>query len=139
MATDMGECIFCKIIEKQIPAEVVYEDDKVLAFLDIHPVSHGHTLLIPKDHHQMMGETPDEVISDVFIKAKNIMRSIKKTLNANFVAVSVVGVDIPHFHVHLVPRYFNDGLANFWPTKEYKEGEMKEAGEKIRKELGFRN
>ena len=128
----MENCIFCKIANKEIPADIIYEDDKIVAFLDIRPVNPGHTLVIPKDHHKMMGETPDEIISHIFVKAKRIMRVIRKVTDANYVAVSVVGLDVPHFHIHLVPRYFNDGLANFWPGKEYKEGEAKKVATKIK-------
>lgn len=129
------DCIFCKIIKKEIPAEIIFEDEKVLAFLDINPVNSGHTLVIPKEHYANMLEAPDGILSYIFQKSKILMQSIQKAMNADFVVVSVVGVDVPHFHIHLLPRYHHDGLANFWPTKIYKEGEMKEAGKKIRKEV----
>lgn len=128
----MENCVFCKIVKKDILAEIVYEDDKIIAFLDIKPVNPGHTLIIPKEHHKMMGETPDEIISDMFVKAKKIMRTIRKVTGADYVAVSVVGLDVPHFHIHLVPRYLNDGLANFWPSKTYKENEAGKIAQKIR-------
>lgn len=131
------DCVFCKIVKKKIPAEVVFEDEKVMAFLDINPVNSGHTLVIPKGHYVNMLETPDGIISSIFQKSKILMQSIQKAMNADFVVVSVVGVDVPHFHIHLLPRYRSDGLANFWPTKIYKEGEMKMAGEKIRKEVTY--
>lgn len=128
----MKDCIFCKIVKKEIPVDVIYEDDKTFAFLDINPVNYGHTLVIPKEHYGMMGETPDELVSDIFVKAKKLMKTIKKAMGADFVVAAVVGVDVPHFHVHLIPRYFDDGLNNFWPTKKYKEGEDKKIAEKIR-------
>lgn len=132
-------CIFCKIVKKEIPAEIVFEDEKVLAFLDINPVNPGHTLVIPKEHYPMMGDTPDELISAVYISGKKIMKAIKKAFAADFVAVAVVGIDVPHFHAHLIPRYFNDGLANFWPHKKYGEGEMKETGKKIKNQIQKNN
>lgn len=125
-------CIFCKIVNKEIPAEMVYEDDGVMGFLDIRPVNFGHTLLIPKEHYAMIDDFPDEMIGPFFAKAKYLMRIIRKAMNADFVALSVVGVDVPHFHLHLIPRRHNDGLAGFWPLKEYGEGEKKETGRKIR-------
>lgn len=128
----MNNCIFCKIVNKEIPAEIVYEDDRVLGFLDIRPVNFGHTLLIPKEHYVMIDDFPDEMIGPFFAKAKYLIRTIRKAVNADFVALSVVGVDVPHFHIHIIPRFYNDGLANFWPSQEYKEGEMKETGRKIR-------
>ena len=128
----MENCIFCRIVKGEITAEKVYEDKDILAFLDINPVNQGHTLVIPKGHFKMMVDTPDDVLSKVFLKSKELMNVIKEVMKADYVAVSVIGIDVPHFHVHLVPRYFNDGMATFWPTKTYKDGEMKETAEKIR-------
>ena len=125
------ECIFCKIVAGEIPSYKIYEDDKVLAFLDINPITDGHTLLIPKEHFQMMADTPDELVSYLFVRAKELMKVIKETMKADYVSLSVVGVDVPHFHIHFVPRNFNDGLTGFWPTKKYQEGEA----EKIVKQL----
>ncbi|MFA5248634.1 MAG: HIT family protein [Patescibacteria group bacterium] len=125
-------CIFCKIIAGEIPAAKVYEDDKCLAFLDIKPVNFGHVLLIPKEHCPTMSDTPDDLVAHLYIKAKELMPKIKEALEADFVALSVVGTDVSHFHIHLIPRYFNDGLAGFWPTKEYTESEISEVAEKIK-------
>ena len=133
----MENCIFCKIIAGEIPAEKIYEDEKVLAFLDINPVTPGHVLLIPKEHYQMMTDMPDELLAYCFAKSKELMVKIKEAMDADFVALSVVGIDVPHFHIHLVPRKFNDGLANFWPTTKYTEGEMQKTADKIKKEMSF--
>lgn len=129
------DCIFCKIVAGEIPSYKVYEDDKIIAFLDINPVKPGHILIIPKDHYDMMIDTPDELISYVFIKAKYLMNILKKAMDADFVVLSVVGVDVPHFHVHLTPRYTDDGLDNFWPQKKYAEGQAEEIAEKIKNAL----
>jgi histidine triad (HIT) family protein len=129
------DCIFCKIAGGQIGAAKIYEDEKVLAFLDINPTSFGHTLLIPKEHHQMIVDTPDDLVAYMFVKAKDLMIKIKKALAVDFVALSVVGTDVPHFHIHLVPRRYDDGLASFWPTKKYGEGEMEKTASKIREEI----
>jgi len=128
----MPDCIFCKIANKEIPSSIIYEDDKVIAFLDIKPVHPGYTLVIPKDHHQMMSDTPDGLIASVFVICKRLMRVIKRAFNADYVAVSVIGLDVPHFHVHVIPRYKNDGMAQFWPTKKYAESEAQKTAEKIR-------
>ncbi|MEK9182154.1 MAG: HIT domain-containing protein [Patescibacteria group bacterium] len=131
----MDECIFCKIIKGTIPVAKIYEDDEILAFLDIKPVNHGHALVIPKKHYEKMESAPDEVVADVFIGAKKLMGVIKEAVSADFVVLSVVGIDVPHFHVHLIPRYFNDKMPVFWPRKEYKEGEKEIVAEKIKKFL----
>lgn len=128
-------CIFCKIIAGQIPAAKIYDDEKILAFLDINPVNKGHTLVIPKQHHPMMTDTPDDLVADVFQKSKKLMLIIKEALKADFVSVAVVGIEVPHFHVHLVPRFQDDGLANGWPTKNYDDGEIEKYAEKIKQLL----
>jgi histidine triad (HIT) family protein len=128
-------CIFCRIVAGEIPAAKVYEDDKCLAFLDIRPVAPGHALLIPKEHFSSMVETPDDLVAYLYVKAKELMPKIKKSMGADYVSISVVGTEVPHFHIHLIPRRFNDGLAGFWPTGEYAPGGMIEAAEKIRKEF----
>ena len=128
----MKDCIFCKIIKKEIKADIVYEDKLSLAFLDINPVNPGHMLLIPKEHHKMMVDAPDDLISKLFITSKKLMKILKKATKADFVIVSVVGIDVPHFHIHLIPRNSNDGLANFWPTKKYKNKEAEMITKKIK-------
>jgi histidine triad (HIT) family protein len=129
-------CIFCKIIAGEIPAVKVYEDEKCLAFLDINPVTFGHVLLIPKEHFVSMVETPDELISYLYVKTKELMPRVQKALLADYVSLSVVGTEVPHFHIHIIPRRFDDGLAHFWPTKKYvNEGEIAEIAERIKKEF----
>lgn len=129
------DCIFCKIAKGNVPAEIVYEDDKVIAFLDINPVNLGHTLIIPKSHYTNILETPDGVVSDIFVKAKKLMVAIKKAAEADFVVLSVVGTDVPHLHLHLIPRYHKDGLKNFWPKKESKKEESKKIAQKIKENI----
>ena len=131
----MNECVFCKIVKKEIPANKIYEDDEVLAFLDIKPVNFGHTLIIPKKHYEKMENTPDYTLSVVFANAKKLMKAAKEAMSADFVALSVIGIDVPHFHIHLIPRYFNDNMPIFWPRKEYKNGEKEKIAEKIKNEL----
>lgn len=129
-------CIFCKIAKKEIPAEIVHEDDVSLSFLDINPVHEGHLLIIPKVHFASFEETPDEIVEKLFVKSKELMSVLQKAVGADYVVVSVVGIDIPHFHIHLIPKYMDDGHHG-WPTKKYDSIErMKEVGEKIRK--GFK-
>lgn len=130
------DCLFCKIVRKEIPAEIVFEDEKTLAFLDINPVSEGHTLIIPKDHHASMAETPDETIEFLFVKAKALMPKLKEAMSSDFVALTVVGTDVPHFHIHLIPRKHGDGLAGFWPAKKYESAaRMKEVSALIQQFL----
>jgi histidine triad (HIT) family protein len=126
----MNDCIFCKIIKKEIPCAKVYEDEKFLAFLDIEPVSDGHMLIIPKKHIVWMQNADDETISEIFKLAKKLMLAVKNGIRCDYVQLSIVGKDVPHFHIHLIPRYFKDNLSQF-PTKQYKDKESIEVAKKI--------
>jgi histidine triad (HIT) family protein len=116
---DNPDCIFCKIVRKEIPATIVHEDDISISFLDINPVNDGHLLLIPKEHHSYLVETPDPLLKELIVRAKKLMVAIKKSLDPEIVVLSVVGKDVPHFHIQLIPRFSNDGLGGFWPSKKY--------------------
>jgi histidine triad (HIT) family protein len=125
-----NDCIFCKIIKGEISAHKIYEDKEFLAFLDIKPVSHGHILIVPKEHIIWMQDASDEIISKIFILTKKIMIATKKGLGCDYVLLSVAGNEVPHFHIHLIPRYFNDGLKEF-PRKDYEAGHQIKIAEKI--------
>lgn len=125
-------CLFCKIITGVIPNSKIYETDDFLAFLDIHPVSKGHTLLIPKTHYTWMHEVPDEIIERAFSLTKKLMNTIQENLPCDYVQVSVVGKDIPHFHIHLIPRFLNDTIPQS-PTVSYSsDKEMEEFRDKLK-------
>lgn len=130
----MDNCIFCKISKREIPCNKVYEDKKFLVFLDIKPVADGHLLIIPKKHVVWMQEADDETISEIFKLAKKIMLALKKGLSCDYIQESVVGNEVPHFHIHLVPRYLDKVFPNL-PTKEYKDGEPAELIAKITQAL----
>ncbi len=125
-------CIFCKIVGGEIPSADVYEDELVKAFLDINPVRVGHTLIVPKEHFPFMTDVPDETLSHAFKISKRLMEDIKQVYNADFVTLAVVGIDVPHFHLHLIPRKHSDEIPVFWPTSKYEEGEMEKQAKKIR-------
>lgn len=112
------DTIFTKIINREIPATIVYEDDESIAFLDINPVTKGHILLIPKTRYTWMQDAPDEVVADLFVQTKKIMKVMIQGLGCDYVQVSVVGEEVPHFHIHLIPRYHNDGLHG-WTRLSY--------------------
>lgn len=126
----MNDCIFCKIIKGDIPCNKVYEDEDFLVFLDIKPVSEGHILIIPKKHIVWMQEADDETISNIFKLTKKMMHALKKGIPCDYVQESVVGNEVPHFHIHLIPRHYGDDFKNF-PTKEYKKGQEEEFVKKI--------
>lgn len=127
-------CIFCKIVNNKIPCDKIYEDKDFLVFLDIKPVADGHLLIIPKKHVVWMQEADDETIAEIFKLTKKIMLALKKGLSCDYVQQSVVGNEVPHFHIHLIPRYVGDNFRNF-PTKEYEKEQAKEVSEKIIKAI----
>ena len=122
--------VFEKIIDGEIPANKVYEDDKFLAFLDINPVYLGHTLLIPKIKYTWMQEAPDELLGDIFVMAKKIMLAIKAGLGVDFVQIGVVGKDVPYFHVHLIPRHLGKEMAE--NTSYENPAQMAEYAQKVK-------
>lgn len=103
-------CVFCKIINEDIPSYKVYEDDEILAFLDINPVSPGHTLVIPKKHILDIMEMDDELLTKIVNKAKDIAKLINTRLNSSgFTLVQNNGSvqEVKHFHLHVIPKYEN--------------------------------
>lgn len=105
----MEDCIFCKIIKGEIPCFKVYEDDKVLAFEDINPISEGHTLVIPKGHAPNLWEIPEQALTAVSLASKKIIHAIKEVLNPTGVAClqlngSGANQVVMHYHLHLIPR-----------------------------------
>jgi histidine triad (HIT) family protein len=128
----MNDCIFCKISKEEIPSAKVYEDSEFFAFLDINPVVKGHTILIPKAHSRWMQNTDDETVGKIFIVAKKIMNKIQGSLSCDYVSLNVVGEEVEHFHIHLMPRYLGDKIATFISTPYESPEEKDEYANKIR-------
>ncbi len=106
----MSDCIFCKIINKEIPGKIVYEDDVCMAFLDLSQATYGHTLVIPKKHYANILEVDDDTLAHVMKVVKNLANQIVEKLDAKGVNVltntnEVAGQTVHHFHVHILPRY----------------------------------
>lgn len=99
----MEESIFTKIVKGDIPSHKIYEDDKVLAFLDIHPVQPGHTLVIPKKQVEFVWDLSEEDYQAVMLAAKKIALQMRAVLGATFVGEKIIGVDVPHAHIQLIP------------------------------------
>ncbi|MHB8831196.1 MAG: HIT family protein [Patescibacteria group bacterium] len=135
----MSDCLFCKIIAKTIPAEIVYEDADVLAILDINPVNPGHTLVMPKQHYEDFMSLPDETCLPISKAIKKIMRVVKEELGYEGVNLiqsngTVAGQVIPHLHFHVIPRQISDGYTH-WHGHEYGDGEKSIMGAKIREAI----
>jgi histidine triad (HIT) family protein len=100
---DEKNCVFCKIARKEIPANILWEDDSYLAFLDQNPVQKGHTLLIPKKHSDYIFDLEDGEYAELFLKAKNLAHRLKEKLHPKRVGIVVEGFGVAHVHVHLIP------------------------------------
>ncbi len=110
-----SECIFCKISKNQAPALKIYEDDYILAFLDINPATYGHTLVIPKQHYKDIFDIKSEILEKIIKVVKIISeRSIDRLGCTGVNIVNANGKDaqqsVFHFHIHIIPRYSNDGM-----------------------------
>jgi histidine triad (HIT) family protein len=117
------ECLFCRIIAGAEPAAVVFEDETVLAFLDVRPVFPGHTLLVPRAHVETLPELPAGLVAPLFGTTQKLCVAVERAMGAagTFVAVNNrVSQSVPHLHVHVVPRKPKDGLRGFfWPRGKY--------------------
>lgn len=107
------DCIFCKIINKEIPAEIIYEDADAVAFLDIHPKAPGHTMILPKGHAENILDLPEEKIEAVFKAVKKVTAMLNKSLAPDGFTIGinhgkVSGQTVEHLHIHIIPRWYND-------------------------------
>jgi histidine triad (HIT) family protein len=139
----MGEadCIFCKIVAGDIPSERVYEDDQVVAFLDIHPIAPGHTLVVPRAHHADLLGTPPELLAVLLRAAQQVAPALMRAVGAegfNFFQFNGAcsGQEVFHIHFHIIPRRPGDGVSYQWRQGKYREGEMATLGAKVRRALG---
>ena len=135
-----GSCIFCRIAQKQVPASFVYEDEKVVAFLDIKPLNEGHTLVIPKAHYESIFEIPVDLVAYLHGVTKKIAFAVKKATGADGISISqqngkAAGQEILHFHVHVIPRYEGQKLTSFSEISEADREKLSQAAAKIRKYL----
>jgi histidine triad (HIT) family protein len=129
-------CLFCRVVSGELPAMVIYEDEVSFAFLDHRPLFPGHTLLVPREHVETLGELPASLVEPYFKAAQLLARAVESGIEAEgtFVAMNNrVSQSVPHLHVHVVPRRRKDGLKGFfWPRTKYKdEEEMKLVKTKI--------
>jgi histidine triad (HIT) family protein len=122
---ELANCVFCKIINRELESYVVFEDKYSLAFLDKRPLFPGHCLLIPKEHYETLIDLPVKLIKPIFFNAKIIAEAVEIGMKAegSFIAINnKVSQSIPHLHIHIVPRKKKDGLKGFfWPRHNYKD------------------
>ena len=127
--------IFSKIISGQIPALKIAESEKFIAFLDIEPLAKGHVLVVPKIEIDKIFDVPDDYLSEILLFAKPIAHAIEKAFNCNRCGISVMGLEVPHAHIHLIPINSANDL-NFTRTKlKLSQDELKTVQEKILEQL----
>jgi histidine triad (HIT) family protein len=116
-------CRFCEVVAGATGAHVVFEDEVSLAFLDHRPLFPGHTLLVPRDHHEALWDLPASLVEPLFANARMLSAAVRDAMGArgSFVAMNnIVSQSVPHLHVHVVPRNPKDGLRGFfWPRTKY--------------------
>jgi histidine triad (HIT) family protein len=125
----MSDCIFCKIVADELPSSKVYEDEHVVAFLDIMPIHPGHVLVVPKQHTEDVFDTGEETLAKLFAVAKKLAPAVVKATKADGINIGInnkkaAGQDVFHIHLHVIPRYADDGLKN-WPQKTYENDAVK--------------
>lgn len=112
----MEDCLFCNIVAGKIPSAKVYEDERVLAFMDVFPMTRGHVLVIPKQHAENLYDISETDLQNISVVSKKISQKIKEVLRADGIRISqsngkAAGQEVMHYHLHIIPRYENDGLG----------------------------
>ena len=130
------ETVFMKIIRREIPAQIVYEDEHTLAFLDIAPNAPGHTLVIPKKPFQNIFDIDQETLAQTIETVRKIAPAVRDAVGAHGVHISsnhgaAAGQEVPHLHFHIIPRHDRSEFQ-FWPKVEYVPGQAEELAKKIR-------
>ena len=123
--------IFTRIIKGEIPCYKIAEDDNYFAFLDINPLKAGHTLVVPKEETDYLFDLEDDQLAGMIIFSKRIAEAIKKTIPCNRIGVAVLGLEVPHAHIHLVPMDSMDDVNFKNPKLKFSPGEFKEIAAKI--------
>ena len=134
------DCLFCKMVAGQIPVEKIYEDEDVLSFLDIGPVSNGHTLVIPKQHFEKLHDCPSELLGRVASRLGKIAAAVTAVMNSDGYNVlcnngKAAGQLVDHVHFHIIARKNGDGIFDRWPAYRYEQGRIELIAEEIRKKL----
>ncbi|MBI4448667.1 HIT family protein [Candidatus Woesearchaeota archaeon] len=129
------DCVFCKILKKEVPCVKVYEDEYTFAFLDVQPINKGHTLVIPKSHHENLFDLPKDQLHQCISTVKTVALAIKESLRPDGINVGMnnnraAGQVVFHAHFHIIPRFLGDGLHH-WPGKKMEAAMMGMIGKDI--------
>lgn len=127
--------IFTKIINREIPGHIVAESDEYIAFLDISPLVKGHVLVVPKKEVDYMYDLDDETLAGLHVFAKKVAKAIEKVIPCRRIGVAVIGIEVPHTHVHLVPLNSMDDINFTRPKLHPSDEELRSVAEKIRENI----
>lgn len=127
----MENCIFCKLANGEIPTNTIYEDDRYRVILDNGPATRGHALVLPKGHYENLFEIPDDVLSGAAVVAKKMAKVMKEKLSCDGINLvqnngEAAGQTVMHFHLHIIPRYNEDGANILWKPTEASAEELEE-------------
>jgi diadenosine tetraphosphate (Ap4A) HIT family hydrolase len=131
-------CEFCAIVKGIKHAEIIYEDEIIISFLDIDPVNYGHTLIVPKNHYSNLGDLPDFVATHIMSRSKYVADQLQKALNPDGITIMQNNGcfnDIGHYHMHIVPRYVDDNFKWIYPKLDRSSNRLREFGNLIRKAI----
>jgi len=140
MASSPSDCIFCKIVQNQIPASIVYDSDSILAFLDVNPLASGHLLVIPKVHANQLIDLPEKIASEIGRVLPKLGQALLRVSGADGFNVlqnngEVAGQVVGHVHFHLIPRFKGDGLGYRWNAGAYEDGQMNDVSDLFKQAL----
>ncbi len=127
--------IFSMIVKGEIPSYKIAEDDRYYAFLDIHPLAKGHTLVIPKQETDYLFDLEDDLLAGMMVFSKKVARAIEKVVPCRRIGVAVLGLEVPHAHIHLIPINSEADISFSRPKLKLSEEEFRELAEKISKEV----
>ena len=139
----MDECIFCGIVAGEVPSHTVYESEDAYAFLDVNPLARGHTVVIPRDHHERVGDIPDDAAGGLFRAITALVPAVEAAVDAPATTVAFnngeeAGQEVPHAHCHIIPRFAGDGAGTihslFRSTADLPDDEMEDVADAIRAE-----
>jgi histidine triad (HIT) family protein len=134
------DCVFCRIASGQIPSIKIYEDDVIVAFLDIGPVSDGHTLVMPRQHFEQVHSCPPELLGQIWARLAKIAGAVASAMDADGYNVlcnngRAAGQVVDHLHFHIIPRWAGDRVFTQWPSFKYAKGKAEAITEKIKNKL----
>jgi histidine triad (HIT) family protein len=138
--SESEQCVFCKIVQHELPAEILYENPTVISILDINPIHHGHALVIPKKHYLDFLSVPEDDLHSVLHATQVVARGIVRSLKLDGFNIfsnngKVAGQSIFHFHMHITPRYADDNIKFVLKLKSYEDGMLSEFAKRIREQI----